>query len=68
MVEVLDNFRLGIIAGAGNLPGQIAERFDPGGKSVFFIALEGITDPSILKNYDHLPQKLPIQMISIYQQ
>ena len=53
MVEVLDNFRLGIIAGAGNLPGQIAERFDPGGKSVFFIALEGITDPSILKNYEH---------------
>ena len=53
MSEVLDNFRLGIIAGAGNLPGQIAECFDPAGKLVFFIALEGITDPSTLKNYDH---------------
>jgi DUF1009 family protein len=51
--EVLDNFRLGIIAGAGNLPGQIAKCFDPAGKLVFFIALEGITDPSTLKSYDH---------------
>ena len=38
IAEILDKSRLGIIAGTGHLPRQIAERFDPSGKTIFFIA------------------------------
>jgi DUF1009 family protein len=51
-------FRLGIIAGAGTLPRRIADHFDPSGNSVFFLALEGITDPSTLVDRDHAWVKL----------
>ena len=53
IAEILDKSRLGIIAGTGHLPRQIAERFDPSGKTIFFIALEGITDPKTVINFDH---------------
>jgi hypothetical protein len=58
IAEILDKSRLGIIAGTGHLPRQIAERFDPSGKTIFFIALEGITDPKTVINFDHKWAKL----------
>ena len=58
IAEILDKSRLGIIAGTGHLPRQIAERFDPSGKTIFFIALEGITDPETVINFDHKWAKL----------
>ena len=53
IANILGKSRLGIIAGTGPLPRQIAERFDPTGKSIFFIALEGITDRKTVFNFDH---------------
>ena len=58
VTNILGKSRLGIIAGTGPLPRQIAERFDPTGKSIFFIALEGITDPNTVFNFDHRWVKL----------
>ena len=58
IAKILNESRLGIIAGTGNLPRQIAERFDPSGKTIFFIALEGITDPKTVINFDHKWAKL----------
>ena len=58
ITNILGISRLGIIAGTGPLPRQIAERFDPTGKAIFFIALEGITDPKTVFNFDHRWVKL----------
>jgi DUF1009 family protein len=58
VISALTMFRLGIIAGAGTLPRRIADHFDPSGNSVFFLAMEGITDPSTLVDRDHAWVKL----------
>ena len=58
VTNILGKSRLGIIAGTGHLPRQIAERFDSSGKTIFFIALEGITDPETVINFDHKWAKL----------
>ena len=63
--NILGKSRLGIIAGTGPLPRQIAERFDPTGKTSFFIALEGITDPKTVFNFDHRWVKLGQLQIAI---
>jgi len=65
IANILGKSRLGIIAGTGPLPRQIAERFDPTGKSIFFIALEGITDPKTVFNFDHKWVKLGQLQIAI---
>ena len=65
IANILGKSRLGIIAGTGPLPRQIAERFDPTGKSIFFIALEGITDPKTVFNFDHRWVKLGQLQIAI---
>ena len=65
ITNILGISRLGIIAGTGPLPRQIAERFDPTGKSIFFIALEGITDPKTVFNFDHRWVKLGQLQIAI---
>ena len=65
VTNILGKSRLGIIAGTGPLPRQIAERFDPTGKSIFFIALEGITDPKTVFNFDHRWVKLGQLQIAI---
>ena len=65
VTNILGKSRLGIIAGTGPLPRQIAERFDPKRKSIFFIALEGITDPKTVFNFDHRWVKLGQLQIAI---
>ena len=65
IANILGKSRLGIIAGTGHLPRQIAERFDPTGKTIFFIALEGITDPETVFNFDHRWVKLGQLQIAI---
>ena len=45
--------KLGIIAGSGGLPGQIASAHDRRGGGVFMIAFEGITSPDVLDGRDH---------------
>lgn len=65
ITNILGKSRLGIIAGTGPLPRQIAERFDPTGKSIFFIALEGITDPKTVFKFDHRWVKLGQLQIAI---
>jgi DUF1009 family protein len=44
---------LGIIAGGGPLPGQIAEAALAAGRKVFITALEGFAEPSVVAPYEH---------------
>ncbi len=44
---------LGIIAGGGALPGQVAAAAQAGGRAVFIAALEGFADPAVVAPYSH---------------
>jgi DUF1009 family protein len=44
---------LGIIAGGGPLPGQVAEAALAAGRNVFITALEGFAEPSVVAPYEH---------------
>jgi DUF1009 family protein len=44
---------LGIIAGGGNLPGQVAAAARAGGREVYIVALEGFADPGIVAPFQH---------------
>ena len=46
--------KLGIIAGGGPLPRQIADRSLKRGQDVFIIAFEGYTDPETTNERDHV--------------
>lgn len=44
---------LGILAGGGRLPGQIAAAADAAGRPVFLVGLEGFADPAVLAPWPH---------------
>lgn len=44
---------LGIIAGGGRLPGQIAAAARAAGRSVFIVGLEGFAEPAVLAPWPH---------------
>ncbi len=44
---------LGIIAGGGPLPGQVADAARAAGRPVFITALEGFAEPTIVAPFDH---------------
>jgi DUF1009 family protein len=44
---------LGIIAGGGPLPGQVAEAALAAGRKVFITALEGFAEPAVVAPYEH---------------
>jgi UDP-2,3-diacylglucosamine hydrolase len=48
-----DRPTLGILAGGGRLPGQVAAAARAAGRSVFMIGLEGFADPAVLAPWPH---------------
>jgi len=44
---------LGILAGGGRLPGQVAAAAHAAGRQVFLVGLEGFADPSVLAPWPH---------------
>ncbi len=48
-----DRSGLGIIAGGGALPGQVAAAAQAAGRAVFMLGLEGFADPAVLAPYPH---------------
>lgn len=44
---------LGIIAGGGNLPAQLAAAGKAAGREVFIVGIEGYADPSLLRPFQH---------------
>ncbi len=44
---------LGIIAGGGRLPGDVAEAAQAAGREVFIVALEGFAEPDVVAPYPH---------------
>ena len=44
---------LGIIAGGGPLPGQVADAARAAGRRVFLAALEGFAEPAVVAPYEH---------------
>jgi UDP-2,3-diacylglucosamine hydrolase len=44
---------LGILAGGGRLPGQIAAAAEAAGRPVFIVGLEGFADPAVLAPWPH---------------
>ncbi len=44
---------LGIIAGGGPLPGQVAAAARAAGRGVFVVALEGYAEPGVMGGFDH---------------
>jgi DUF1009 family protein len=44
---------LGIIAGGGPLPGQVAAAAAAAGRGVFVAAIEGFAEPGVVAGYDH---------------
>ena len=44
---------LGILAGGGRLPGQVAAAAAAAGRAVFIIGLEGFADPAVLASWPH---------------
>ncbi len=44
---------LGILAGGGRLPGQVAAAAQAAGRNVFIIGLEGFADPAVLAPWPH---------------
>ena len=46
--------KLGILAGGGPLPGQLADVFSRQGSKVFILAFEGQTDPSSVSGTEHV--------------
>jgi DUF1009 family protein len=45
--------KLGIIAGGGNLPGQVAAAARASGREVFIAAIDGFADPGIVASFTH---------------
>ena len=45
--------KLGILAGGGSLPGQLADAWKQQGREVFLLAIEGQTDPIQVQDRDH---------------
>ena len=45
--------RLGIVAGAGRLPGEVAAAAVGSGREVFIVALRGFAEPSVVQNLPH---------------
>lgn len=50
----LKGHTLGVIAGAGNLPGKLLNACDRRGQEVFVVAIDGQTNPSITKGRNHM--------------
>lgn len=48
-----DRPTLGILAGGGRLPGQVAAAAQAAGRRVFLIGLEGFADPAVLAPWPH---------------
>ena len=48
-----DRPTLGILAGGGRLPGQVAAAAQAAGRGVFLIGLEGFADPAVLAPWPH---------------
>src|SRR6516164_2889036 len=48
-----DRPTLGILAGGGRLPGQIAAAARAAGRDVFLVGLEGFADPAVLAPWPH---------------
>ena len=48
-----DRPKLGILAGGGRLPGQVAAAARAAGREVFLIGLEGFADPAVLAPWPH---------------
>src|SRR6185312_8390874 len=44
---------LGILAGGGRLPAQVAAAAAAAGRSVFMVGLEGFADPAVLAPWPH---------------
>ncbi len=44
---------LGILAGGGRLPGQIAAAAEAAGRRVFIVGLEGFADPAVISPWPH---------------
>jgi len=44
---------LGILAGGGRLPGQVAAAAKAAGRPVFMVGLEGFADPAVLADWPH---------------
>jgi UDP-2,3-diacylglucosamine hydrolase len=49
---------LGILAGGGRLPGQIAAAAHAAGRSVFIVGLEGFAEPTVLAPWPHVVVRL----------
>ncbi len=49
---------VGILAGGGPLPGQVAAAAQAAGRGVFLIGLEGFAEPSVLSPYSHAVVRL----------
>ena len=45
--------RLGIIAGGGDLPGQVAAAASAAGRAVYIVGLEGFANPAVLAPWPH---------------
>src|SRR6185437_6958077 len=45
--------RLGILAGGGPLPAQVAAAAQAAGRGVFIVGLEGFADPAVLAGWPH---------------
>jgi DUF1009 family protein len=44
---------LGILAGGGRLPGQVAAAAQAAGRPIFLVGLEGFADPAVLRPWPH---------------
>ena len=44
---------LGILAGGGRLPGQVAAAAQAGGRAVFVVGLEGFAEPAVIAPFPH---------------
>ena len=53
MSSAADRPKLGILAGGGRLPGQIAAAARAAGRDVFIIGLDGFAEPSVLAPWPH---------------
>lgn len=49
---------LGILAGGGPLPGQVAQAAKAAGRPVFLVGLEGFAEPRVLAPYPHATARL----------
>ena len=49
---------LGILAGGGPLPGQVAQAAQAAGRKVFLVGLEGFAEPRVLAPFPHAMARL----------